>query len=105
MHIQNLVLLLAGVSALRTEVADALENLRGSGDVGRVTESLKALVTSVADETKARLVVTNSQASWCEDTINAKTKAVEDAKAAGEQATAELQEADAKAASGKEKVA
>ena len=25
----------------------------GSGDVGRVTESLKALVTSVADETKA----------------------------------------------------
>jgi len=105
MHIRNLVLLLAGVQALRTEVADALENLRGSGDVGRVTESLKALVTSVADETKARLVVTNSQASWCEDTINAKTKAVEDAKAAGEQATAELQEADAKAASGKEKVA
>jgi len=105
MHIQNLVLLLAGVSALRTEVADALENLRGSGDVGRVTESLKALVTSVADETKARLVVTNSQAAWCEDTIKAKEKAVDDAKAAGDQAIAELQEADAKAASGKEKVA
>jgi len=105
MHIRNLVLLLAGVEALRTEVADALENLRGSGDVGRVTESLKALVTSVADETKARLVVTNSQAAWCEDTIKAKTKAVEDAKADGSQATAELQEAEAKAASGKEKVA
>jgi hypothetical protein len=100
-----LVLLLAGVQALRTEVADALENLRGSGDVGRVTESLKALVTSVADETKARLVVTNSQAAWCEDTIKAKEKAVDDAKAAGDQAIAELQEADAKAASGKEKVA
>merc|ERR1719316_197893 len=47
----------------------------------------------------------NSQAAWCEDTIKAKEKAVDDAKAAGDQAIAELQEADAKAASGKEKVA
>ena len=39
-------------------------------------------------------MVTNSQAAWCEDTIKAKEKAVDDAKAAGDQAIAELQEAD-----------
>lgn len=97
------LVLLVAASAARTEISDALANLR-SGDVGRVTESVKALVTSVADETKARLVVTNNQASWCEDTLAAKSKAVDDAKEAGEQATVELQSAEAKAASGKEKV-
>jgi chromosome segregation ATPase len=98
------LVLLVAASALRTEVADALENLKSTGDISRVTDSLKALVQSVADETKARLVVTHGAASWCEDTLAAKKKAVEDASEAGTEATAELQDAEAKGSAAKEKV-
>lgn len=103
MHIGAWVLV-AAASALRTEVADALARLGGTGDIGRVTESLNALVQSVADETKARLTVSHATAAWCEDTIAEKKTVIENAREAATQATADLQNADAKAAAANEKV-
>jgi len=82
----------------------ALAALESPGDITRVITSLDALVQAVADETKARLVVSNGVKSWCEDTISEKKHAIDSSKDSAEQAGVDLAAAEAEVESSTAKV-
>lgn len=82
----------------------ALAALESPGDITRVITSLDALVQAVADETKARLVVSNGVKSWCEDTISEKKHAIDSSNDAAEQAGVDLAAAEANVESSTAKV-
>jgi len=100
---QMLLLLLQLVAGAQLNAA--LQTLVNSpGDIGRVTESLNALIDGIADETKARIHVTQGTASWCEDTIALKKDTIRKTDEGAEQAKVDLEAADADRAAAEQKV-